>query len=217
MTFQLNQRVQYRGQSRPILTINKIVGDGTFWVSPARAMSYRDRKNKVVSGDALQAYDREAEKAAEMAAKGVGPCQICGRLIGCASGKIAHHGYERPSHLPGYQTESCYGARALSYLVSRDRLGLFIADVLPGMIRRREAFIEQLLDADLAKRPAIAGPVVYERMTGRKTRPLIGIEHAEYDRFAQMLIENLRREIRDLREAIPHYQKRYDAWKAPGQ
>ena len=53
----------------------------------------------------------EAEKAAKD--KTARTCQICGRRIFAETGKIAHHGYERPGG--GWQTASCRGARRLPY------------------------------------------------------------------------------------------------------
>lgn len=52
-------------------------------------------------------------------------CQICERLIKANTGVIAHHGYQRPGD--GWQTGSCFGARALPLQLSRDRLGEWIA------------------------------------------------------------------------------------------
>lgn len=53
-----------------------------------------------------------------------GTCQICARPIGIKAGVIAHHGYQRPGG--GWQTASCYGARALPFEQSRDTLGKWI-------------------------------------------------------------------------------------------
>jgi len=55
-------------------------------------------------------------------------CQICGRPIQGKTGVLAHHGYTRPQYGSGWQTESCFGARALPYEVS--------ADLLPTAIER---------------------------------------------------------------------------------
>ena len=51
-------------------------------------------------------------------------CQCCGRPIMANTGKIAHHGYERPGY--GWQTASCEGATHLPFEVSRDELGRYI-------------------------------------------------------------------------------------------
>lgn len=55
-------------------------------------------------------------------------CQICSRPIMAETGKIAHHGYQRPGI--GYQTQSCYGALHLPFEESRDRLGQYIQTIL---------------------------------------------------------------------------------------
>lgn len=51
-------------------------------------------------------------------------CQICGRAIHANTGRIAHHGYQRPGY--GYQTASCPGALELPFELSRDELGKYI-------------------------------------------------------------------------------------------
>ncbi len=58
---------------------------------------------------------RKAEIVEEKAAKDktARTCQICARRIFAETGKIAHHGYERPGG--GWQTASCRGARRLPY------------------------------------------------------------------------------------------------------
>lgn len=82
---------------------------------------------------AYEAYKKlKAMRAVELAAakqeklKLQRTCQICGRDIFAETGKIAHHGYRRPHH-QGYQTASCFGARALPFEQSRERLGEYIA------------------------------------------------------------------------------------------
>lgn len=64
------------------------------------------------------------KKAIRAATEVVGTCQVCARPIGFKAGVIAHHGYERPGQ--GWQTASCFGARALPFEQSRDRLGEWI-------------------------------------------------------------------------------------------
>ena len=79
-------------------------------------------------------------------------CQICGRAIKAKSGRIAHHGYQRPHFGSGWQTASCLGARALPYEVS--------ADLLPSAIAACAAWkgrVEERI-ASLAGTPTIANP-----------------------------------------------------------
>lgn len=67
-------------------------------------------------------------------AEPVTTCQICARVIKSASGKIAHHGYKRPSE--GWQTASCMGARYRPYEVA--------CDALPPAIKAVIAHIERM-------------------------------------------------------------------------
>jgi len=66
---------------------------------------------------AAQAESKAAQAAADAAAP---HCQVCARPILANTGIIAHHGYERPGS--GWQTASCFGARALPYERAHDRL-----------------------------------------------------------------------------------------------
>jgi hypothetical protein len=54
-------------------------------------------------------------------------CQCCSGRILANTGVIAHHGYQRPSE--GWQTASCFGARALPFEVDRSRLGELIVAI----------------------------------------------------------------------------------------
>lgn len=64
-------------------------------------------------------------------------CQICGKLHLANTGKLAHHGYERPGM--GWQTASCSGARELPFEVSRDRLGVHIEAMQDLAVRKMKA------------------------------------------------------------------------------
>lgn len=65
-------------------------------------------------------------------------CQCCGRAIQANTGKIAHHGYQRPGL--GWQTASCEGAQELPFEVSRDALGRYIE----GLNRRLDNRAERI-------------------------------------------------------------------------
>lgn len=69
-------------------------------------------------------------------------CQICGRPIFAEVGLIAHHGYERPAGA-GWQTESCFGARALPYEADREQLGVWIVSCREAE-RRAAAYLEKV-------------------------------------------------------------------------
>lgn len=51
-------------------------------------------------------------------------CQCCGKRYLANLGTMAHHGYQRPGG--GWQTASCYGAKALPFEVDRKILGSMI-------------------------------------------------------------------------------------------
>ncbi len=57
----------------------------------------------------------------------VGHCQVCDREIGATLGRIAHHGYTRPSD--GWQTSSCPGALHAPLEVAYDALDKHIIDL----------------------------------------------------------------------------------------
>lgn len=84
-----------------------------------RRMPWAERQAAKKVRSAYLAAAKEAKKAVTRT------CQICNRPIFAESGVIAHHGYTRPGG--GYQTASCYGARAPAWERSRDRLGQYIA------------------------------------------------------------------------------------------
>jgi hypothetical protein len=65
-------------------------------------------------------------------------CQCCGRRIHANTGRIAHHGYERPDY--GYQTASCAGAKELPFEADRTVLGHVIStlqDMKKAMVTTR--------------------------------------------------------------------------------
>lgn len=75
-------------------------------------------------------------------------CQICERAILAETGLIAHHGYERPGD--GWQTASCFGARALPFEASRDKLGVYVESLKAAWLRHRD----EARDLEAETRPA---------------------------------------------------------------
>ena len=71
-------------------------------------------------------------------------CQCCFQKILANTGVIAHHGYKRPGD--GWQTSSCFGARALPFENDREKLGELIrsleADLKTRRLNRRRAAAE---------------------------------------------------------------------------
>ena len=125
-------------------------------------------------------------------------CQICGRSIKLVCGRIAHHGYRRP-YGAGFQSQSCYGARVLSYEQSRDRIPSFIDCLTDGLYGLQDR---------LAK--VVTGTIAVPNMRGM-------IEPGETMYPVRRREEQVRleHELAHQRQEILHMQARYDAWVDP--
>jgi hypothetical protein len=101
-------------------------------------------------------------------------CQVCGRAIQARRGVIAHHGYTRPDD--GYQTASCFGARALPFELAHDRLDVAIVSVESRLAATRVALREHVVSppAEIVEVLRYAG-----RVTGTRT-------HARPDGFSSI-------------------------------
>lgn len=157
-------------------------------------------------------------------------CQCCGRGIFAERGKIAHHGYERPSG-EGYQTASCMGALYPPFEVSRTRLGAMIRGLTAnrdGQIEDREKVVREergigveWLDyskRDSRGRPGLptreyAARLNFAELTaGAKKR----LEHRgikTWEDLKRNEIERIEDKIKYLNERIAYEQKRFDGWK----
>ncbi len=122
-------------------------------------------------------------------------CQICGREIKSKSGIIAHHGYTRPNI--GWQTESCMGARELSYEKSRDVIPKAIQSI-KNFIGLRKSEIKEVEKGEIAV-PFFRGKV-------ESNHPTYKLRQREY-------IEKLNYDIKMANKEIERLQKRYDEWK----
>jgi hypothetical protein len=152
-------------------------------------------------------------------------CQICSRPIHAASGVIAHHGYERPSQLPGYQTDSCYGARFQPFEVSRDRLGWYIENVAAPSFEAAKA------ERALLDKPGVAvpGPEYTSNLRGLDGKLIrqtmrVGLDwdgmrpdgrrdaytYADYLRFA---IARADQDVSMSERHLNDQRGRFDAWK----
>lgn len=149
-------------------------------------------------------------------------CQICGRAIWANTGKIAHHGYQRPDH--GWQTTSCMGARYLPYEQSCDRIPEVIANI-EGYIARTTSALELFV----ASPPNV---LIYEKYQGMSKRPL-SIEVARpidfdpskiaYRSFRPDSYDNLffgrkdsfERDIASAKNYLAYLNKRLTDWIAP--
>jgi hypothetical protein len=156
---------------------------------------------------------------------GAKTCQICSRPIHAAHGVIAHHGYIRPSQMPGYQSDSCYGARFAPFEESRDRLGWYISKIAePNLALNRAARADLDLPGALVPGPEY---VTDERgLDGKRKRKVMRVgpdwdgmrpdgrrdaySYADYLRFA---IANADQDVRLAEIHLREQQRRFDEWK----
>jgi hypothetical protein len=186
---------------------------------------------------------REQVKAAQIAPKAApkGPavavpdelrmtCQICGRAIHANTGRIAHHGYQRPGH--GYQTASCPGTHHDPFEVSRDELGLYIG----SLNHRHDNLVErqrQHSDEEITELTLALADYGLSAVGSSRNRPTIFIK-VSAETFAASFEEHKRTFTthsirsfedalaRDLREtqtevklillALEALEKRYEGW-----
>ncbi|USN14102.1 hypothetical protein KABACHOK_02660 [Brevundimonas phage vB_BpoS-Kabachok] len=157
-------------------------------------------------------------------------CQCCARGILAETGEIAHHGYQRPGS--GWQTASCYGAKALPWEVSRERLGSMLK-----MLRTSKAVAEKSLEDTEAEKYALTWAFADETtrpnawskaQTARHqvtretfdavfeaTKAIRRAQHPEvtYDRLKASKLHRIRHEIETLTGEIAYHQPRYDGWR----
>jgi len=153
-------------------------------------------------------------------------CQCCGRLILANTGKIAHHGYERPGS--GWQTSSCMGAKYLPFEVSRDRLGMMIN----VMEARRDRLIEHRAEVasetagvlvSWKKRSSFTKGYVpssfeftranFASEEGQKARRAAPIHAYDYDELLKRELGRMDYQIRAIESHIAEEEKRYAGWK----
>lgn len=111
-------------------------------------------------------------------------CQVCGRSIFAETGKIAHHGYQRPGD--GYQTPSCFGARHLPFEADRSVLKEYI-EALDRMIEGEREYLAKVSTEEVPiERSYEAGAVtndgepVYSRGRRVMTKVTIELTRANY-------------------------------------
>jgi hypothetical protein len=103
-------------------------------------------KLKAIIGKRAPKPTKTSIAQAERDAKAM-TCQCCARRILAETGEIAHHGYQRPG--TGWQTASCFGAKALPFEVDRARLG----DMLVSLKAQRDTLIKALAEIEAETRP----------------------------------------------------------------
>lgn len=134
-------------------------------------------------------------------------CQICGREIKAKNGRIAHHGYSRP--LPGLQTSSCYGARALPYEESRERLRRYIDLLAKVLDRKAEILIEiesdpvAVLRVKDCRASAQRGSIVMKD---------VGPDHPHYPTIRKNHLTMLRSDLTAVQRERDYMMTRYAEW-----
>lgn len=146
-------------------------------------------------------------------------CQICGRPIKSARGRIAHHGYRRPFRRSGFQTSSCEGAQQLPYEYSRDHIAT--------VIQRRREGIDIAANALTIVLTTPPPNISYHRNNSNKLlkvdRPA-GFDQQKlgytgifdtYEYQYRELVFDLYADITHNYAEIARLQARYDAWINP--
>lgn len=159
-------------------------------------------------------------------------CQICGGKYLAKKGKIAHHGYKRPGE--GYQTQSCFGAMAAPFEVSRDTLGQWIGFIKKDLKRAED----KLQFASTSPELPFAGSVGYgasyrkievsanERNFDEVKVDLIDkLKKAQgsyssisslpdsFDNLRKRSVATAKRIISDIEYDLKSQQSRYDKWE----
>jgi hypothetical protein len=156
-------------------------------------------------------------------------CQCCARPICAKTGRIAHHGYERPGG--GYQTASCYGARKLPFEVSRDALGQLIEALkiklaakrarLPRVVAETVSVPFRFTDYDAPYMARIGRPEVVRQVT-RATLAAVLAETKDkrkhqvdptFDDLKGRMVRALEGEIAGLVQDITWQEERFNGWK----
>lgn len=157
-------------------------------------------------------------------------CQCCGRPILANTGKIAHHGYQRPGE--GWQTASCPGAQHLPFEVSRDELGRYIEalnrrhDHLVGQLEalhwgQLESFTLGLTDYDaprhFTRRPVkhviFTSEAAFEQLSAEHSRTLRMNGIRSYKDAEETFKRRVNAEVSSLLSEINAQEVRYEGWK----
>jgi hypothetical protein len=160
-------------------------------------------------------------------------CQCCWRKFLANTGKMAHHGYQRPGD--GWQTASCYGARHLPFEADRDTLGDMILALKRQYLRlqayRRDTVAEkhplEVTYSDLSvprdrrgQDPVVVITVCFTRKTFKGTMAIHkegltrhGRNIGTYDDVKATDLKTQADRITRIKHDIVECQKRHNAWK----
>lgn len=123
----------------------------------------RSYPQRTIDRGVAQVYNRNMK---------VTTCQICARNIKANTGKIAHHGYQRP-YKQGWQTGSCDGAKFLPYEESCDRLPYVIEKIDTFLFNQSRRLKDFMTDP-----PAT---LTESRMWSRNSEPKVFEKPADFD------------------------------------
>lgn len=175
--------------------------------------------------------DKQRAEQAEREAEAM-HCQCCGRLIMANTGRIAHHGYERPDS--GWQTASCMGALYEPFEQGRERLGAMIKSMQQHrliLIKSRDAAKSEHRDIEVtwtdfsAKRDRYAkAPTVTTSINRANFGAVMSVSsHLEshlrmhsvrdFDELKRREVDKLAVKIGQLVVTIKAEQARYNGWK----
>lgn len=190
-----------------------------------------DKNKKPPSKSALAASEREGVAMT---------CQVCGGKYLASKGKIAHHGYQRPGG--GWQTQSCFGAMAVPFEVSRDRLGEWI-EILRSQVKSAKMnlkFVSESPELTLTGKADSNSPLALSKgvkvtaetfveMRAELSRMLkelkakdhyspvvnakVFIDARTFDELRKLLVWEAERDLKGLKEYLDSSEKRYDNWK----
>jgi hypothetical protein len=151
-------------------------------------------------------------------------CQCCGRGIFAATGTIAHHGYERPGG--GYQTASCFGAKALPWEVSRNRLGELVTMLkrqLENQRASRSAVIAETGDVrhlysvkgkfERESRTVWFNRATFESVKADKPEAFKVNPSADFEFYKTADVSGRDAAIKRTKADIVHFTARFDGWK----
>lgn len=138
-----------------------------------------------------------------------GTCPICTGIwmlvkTGLNKGRLVNHGFMRPGE--GWQTDGCFGEKALPYEKSTAALTRYL-----DHLEKLHASTNNWLDTLKTKPPA----QTRDRCSYSRTPPLIAADHPNYQPSIERAIADVERQITTLNAEITRSRKKIDQW--PGE
>ncbi|MFN9473236.1 hypothetical protein [Acidovorax sp.] len=163
------------------------------------ALAVASLKDMIVKGRAPSAVPPKPENPNKI----VRTCPVCFRKIAATSGKMAHHGYQRPGG--GWQTSSCPGIRFKPLEVSPDGLRWLVGTLREQLVVARRAYdLRDTLPEEFLVRDYSAKSASAMKKIGRSDPGWDG----EFRRHVQ----ELESEISLLQTELPQLEHRLTNW-----